>query len=66
MAFEYTNSRGTKYYLHYKDTPKTTLYYFAKTIKPKLSDGGPLDAVPANRVVVESQKTGLPLLKKKA
>lgn len=65
MAFEYTNSRGQKYYLHYKETPKTTLYYFAKTVKPKESNGGPLDAVPADRKVIESKKTGLPLLKKK-
>lgn len=64
MVFEYTNSRGNKYYLHYKDTTRTTLYYFAKTIKPKTSDGGPLDAVPAGRAVMESSKTGLPLLKK--
>jgi len=65
MAFAYKNSRGATYYLHYKDTPKTTLYYFAKAIKPKEADGGPLDEVPADRVVVESKKTGLPLLKKK-
>ena len=64
MAFTYKNSRGQTYYLHYKDTTRTTLYYFAKTVKPKTADGGPLDAVPAGRAVVESQKTGLPLLKK--
>ena len=64
MAFAYTNKRGVTYYLHYCETPKTTLYYFAKAIKPKTDKGGPLDAVPAGRVVVESEKTGLPLLKK--
>ncbi|MFH1786187.1 MAG: hypothetical protein ABH829_00840 [archaeon] len=64
MVFTYKNKKGQTYYLHFRDTPKTTLYYFAKTIKPKTSNGGPLDAVPAGRKVIESKKTGLPLLKK--
>ncbi len=63
MAYSYTNSRGQTYYLHFKKTPKVTLYYFAKAVKPKTSDSGPLDAVPEGRKVIESSKTGLPLLK---
>jgi len=66
MAYEYTNSRGKKYYLHFTKTPKTTLYYFAGSIKPKTANSGPLDEIPAGKKVVESQKTGLPLLKNTA
>ena len=63
MAYAHTNSKGTTYYLHKRDTVlksgKTqTIYFFAKTVKE-----GELDAVPAGYVVSET-KNGLPVLKK--
>lgn len=55
MAYEHTNSKGVKYYLH----SKGRLMFFSK--KPE-------DAInlPENMTVVENTKTGLPLVKKKA
>jgi hypothetical protein len=63
MAFTYTNSKGTTYILHSRETVlkngrRQTLYFFAKTMKE-----GALDAVPAGYQVVET-RTGLPVLKK--
>ncbi len=63
MAFEYTNSKGTKYYLHGRTTPlksgkERTLYFFSKEKKE-----GVLDKVPAGYEVSESPN-GLPVLKK--
>jgi hypothetical protein len=63
MAYSFTNSKGTTYYLHTKKTmaasgKERTLFFFAKEIKE-----GALDAVPAGYTVVE-MKTGLPVLKK--
>ncbi len=54
MACEYTNSRGKKYYLH----KRGKLFYFSKN---------PKDAVdlPAGMTIIENQKTGLPMVKKK-
>ncbi len=65
MAFSFTNSKGTTYYLHGKTTitktgKQRTLYFFAKEVKPE----GALDIVPAGYEVSES-KNGLPVLKKK-
>lgn len=67
MAYAYTNSKGTTYYLHSKDTTLKngrvqTIYFFAKTVK---DDANALDAVPEGRMVAES-KNGLPVLKKAA
>ncbi len=64
MAYGFTNSKGTTYYLHTKKTITSTgkersLFFFSKEIKE-----GALDAVPAAYDVVE-MKTGLPVLKKK-
>jgi hypothetical protein len=62
MAYSFTNSKGTTYYLHAKKTGEAgkerTLYFFSKEIKE-----GALDAVPAGYTVAE-MKTGLPVLKK--
>lgn len=55
MAYEHTNSKGTKYYLHKKDR----LYYFAKAKKPNAID------MPQGFRVIENPKTGLPMLKGK-
>jgi hypothetical protein len=65
MAFEFKNSKGTVYYLHGKDVTlrggrQQKIYYFAREIKP-----GAIDAVPAGLQVVETTKTGMPILKKK-
>jgi len=64
MAYGFTNSKGTTYYLHAKKTmsangKERTLFFFAKEVKE-----GALDAVPPAYDVVE-MKTGLPVLKKK-
>jgi hypothetical protein len=64
MAFEFKNSKGTVYYLHGKNVTlkggrAQMIYYFAREIKP-----GALDAVPAGLKVVETTKTGMPILKK--
>lgn len=65
MAYAYTNSKGQTYYLHsqevtLKNGRKQTIFFFARDIR-----AGALDAVPADRVVVETQRTGMPVLKKK-
>ncbi len=64
MAFSYTNSKGSTYFLHSTETTlrngaKQTLYFFAKQVK----DEGSLDVVPAGYQVSES-KNGLPVLKR--
>jgi len=65
MAYEFTNSKGVKYYLHYKDVNlkggrKQRIYYFARDIR-----SGSLDEVPAGYKVEETKRTGMPILKKK-
>lgn len=64
MAYSYTNSKGVTYYLHYKDVTlrggrKQRIYYFARDERD-----GSLDSVPAGYKVVETQRTGMPVLKK--
>lgn len=64
MAFSFTNSKGHTYYLHGK---KVTLkngrvqqiYYFARDVRAES-----LDSVPEGYEVVETQRTGMPVLKK--
>ncbi|MDO5561382.1 MAG: hypothetical protein Q4G02_01240 [bacterium] len=63
-AFSYTNAKGQTYFLHTKDvTLKNgrvqTIYYFARDERP-----GSLNAVPAGYQVVETTRTGMPVLKK--
>lgn len=55
MAYEYTNSKGVKYYLH---TKGGKLFYFSKD---------PTDAIdlPEGMEVSENPKTGLPMIRKK-
>ena len=65
MAYEFTNSKGVKYYLHHKDVNlkggrTQTIYFFARDI----CDGA-LDAVPDAYKVIETERTGMPILKKK-
>lgn len=63
MAYSHTNSKGQTYFLHSKDVTlrggrQQTIYYFGKEVKD-----GALDELPANKMVVENPKTGLPMLK---
>ena len=64
MAYAYKNSKGQTYFLH---TRKVTLkngstqqiYFFARDVRD-----GSLDAVPAAYEVMETKRTGMPVLKK--
>ncbi len=65
MAYEFTNSKGTKYFLHFKDVNlkggrTQRIYFFARDIR-----SGSLDEVPAEYKVIETERTGMPILKKK-
>jgi hypothetical protein len=64
MAYEFTNSRGVKYYLHTKEVSLKggriqKIFFFARDVRD-----GALDAVPAGYQVSETTKTGMPVLKK--
>jgi len=64
MAFTYTNSKGVKYYLHFKDVTlrggkKQRIYFFARDVRD-----GSLDEVPTGYEVMETKRTGMPVLKK--
>lgn len=64
MAYSYTNSKGQTYILHTRDVVlkngrKQTIYFFAREER-----AGALDAVPAGYQVVETKRTGMPVLKK--
>ena len=64
MAYEFTNSKGVKYYLHFKDVNLKggriqRIYFFAKNVRPDS-----LDDVPAGYKVIETERTGMPILKK--
>ena len=68
MAYQYTNKKGIEYYLHKKDVilkgsgKKQTIYFFSKIA----SDANTLDELPQGFKVKEIQRTGLPVLQKKA
>ncbi|PIP52882.1 hypothetical protein COX08_04015 [Candidatus Beckwithbacteria bacterium CG23_combo_of_CG06-09_8_20_14_all_34_8] len=64
MAFSFKNSRGITYFLHYKDVTlrggrNQRIYFFARDVRDNA-----LDAVPAGYKVVETERTGMPVLKK--
>lgn len=64
MAYEFTNSKGVKYYLHSRDVNLKggrvqRIYYFARNVR-----SGAIDAVPAGYKVIETKRTGMPILKK--
>ncbi len=64
MAYEFTNSKGVKYYLHSRDVNlkggrMQRIYYFARNVR-----SGAIDAVPAGYKVIETKRTGMPILKK--
>jgi hypothetical protein len=65
MAFQFKNSRGATYFLHHKEVElkggrKQVIYFFGKEVKV-----GALDQVPEGYQVVETPRTGMPILKKK-
>ncbi len=65
MAYSYTNSRGVTYYLHTREVTLKggrvqRIYWFAK----KVNSDYALDAVPGGYKVIETKKSGLPVLKK--
>ena len=65
MAFEYKNSKGVAYYLHAKDVilkggRQQKIFFFARDVRD-----GSLDVLPDGYMVVETAKTGMPILKKK-
>ena len=64
MAFSFKNSKDVTYYLHFKDVnlrggKKQRIYFFARDVRD-----GSLDEVPAGYAVMETQRTGMPVLKK--
>jgi hypothetical protein len=64
MAYQFTNSKGVKYYLHFRDVNlkggrTQRIYFFARDIRQ-----GSLDSIPAGYKAVETKKTGMPILKK--
>ncbi len=64
MAYSYKNSRDHTYYLHSRKagrggTSNRDLYYFAKEPRENA-----LDKLPEGYEVMESERTGLPILRK--
>lgn len=65
QAYAYTNSKGQTYYLHTREVTLKNgrvqrIYYFARDVR----DNDALEAVPAGYQVVETKRTGMPVLKK--
>lgn len=66
MAYTYTNKKGTKYYLHKRNVvlrgsgKNQTIYFFSQH-----EGKGSIDELPAGFEVMEIERTGLPLLRKK-
>lgn len=63
MAFTFRNSKGETYYLHSTDAGKHSegeLYYFAKRAGENV-----VDDLPSDFKVIESDRTGLPVVKRK-
>jgi hypothetical protein len=65
-AFSYTNSKSQTYYLHTREVKLKNgrtqrIYFFARDVRD-----GALEAVPAGYKVVETTRTGMPVLKKAA
>ena len=64
MAYEFTNSKGVKYFLHFKDVNlkggrEQRIYFFARDVRP-----GSLDEIPTGFEVMETERTGMPILRK--
>lgn len=54
MAYEHTNSKGVKYWLH----SRGKLMFFSKNSAESID-------LPGNLEVMENQRTGLPMVRKK-
>lgn len=66
MAYKYTNSKGQDYYLHTKEVTlkgnlKMQIFYFKK----EADDEFAIDELPEDREVIENERTGLPLVRRK-
>lgn len=64
-AYSYTNKKGQTYYLHTREVTlkngrKQTIYFFARDVREKMA----LESVPAGYTVVETTRTGMPVLKR--
>lgn len=64
-AYSYTNSKGQTYYLHTREVTLKNgrvqrIYYFARDVRAAQA----LAAVPAGYQVMETKRTGMPVLKK--
>ncbi|MBI2074300.1 MAG: hypothetical protein HYT83_00510 [Candidatus Levybacteria bacterium] len=65
MAYKHTNTRGATYYLHKREVTlqgsgrKQTIYYFAREVGDNA-----INDIPSGFTVVESKRSGLPVLKK--
>ncbi len=67
MAYEYTNSKGVKYYLHKSEVTlrggkQQTIYFFTKT---KEGGKGVACDLPEDRIVKENPRNGFLTLSKK-
>ena len=65
QAFSYTNKKGQTYYLHTREVTlkngrKQPIFFFARDVRPQMA----LAEVPSAYKVVETQRTGMPVLKK--
>lgn len=65
-AYSYTNSKGQTYYLHTREVTLKNgrvqrIYFFAREVRD-----GALEAIPDGYQVVETQRTGMPVLKRAA
>lgn len=65
-AFSYTNKKGQTYYLHtrevvLKNGRKQTIFFFARDVREKMA----LAEVPDAYMVIETSRTGMPVLKRK-
>lgn len=63
-AYSFTNSKGTTYYLHkkavkLKNGREQVIYYFAKDVRPEH-----VRELPAGFQVLETSRTGMPVLKR--
>ena len=66
MAYSYENSKGQTYYLHSKEVTLRggrlqRIYWFAKAV----NDENAIEELPEGFEVIESQKTGLPITRRK-
>jgi len=62
MAYSYQNSRGQKYFLHSRNAGKGgngKLFFFAKDERDNS-----VEALPIGYTIIESDRTGLPIIKK--